>query len=81
MRILISTTLAVLAMTATPVFAKHFDGNPPGQAAKDGADVNEDGRTNGRDYAPGQVAKDDAAPDKNNDGHTNGQDFAPGQNK
>ena len=68
---------------ATPVFAGHFDGNPPGQAAQaqTAADVNKDGRTNGKDYSPGQVAKDDNAPDKNNDGRTNGKDFAPGQNK
>ena len=74
----------LLAITMTglsaPAMAAHFTNeDPPGQAAKDGADSNGDGRTNGADYAPGKISNEAAAPDRNGDGKTNGKDFAPGQ--
>lgn len=73
--------LAILAAIgfASPAFAGHADGVPPGQAAKGGVDRNEDGRTNGKDYAPGQSAAEDEATDINGDGRINGKDYAPGQ--
>ncbi len=64
---------------ATPVMAAHDLGTPPGQAAATGIDRNKDGRINGKDYAPGQSAAEDAAVDNNGDGKINGRDYAPGQ--
>lgn len=74
----IVSLLFVLGL-ATPVLAAHDQGVPPGQAAATGVDRNRDGRTNGKDYAPGQSAAEAAAVDNNGNGRTNGQDYAPGQ--
>ena len=79
MRILISI-IAMLGLSA-PLYAGHAAGTPPGQAADGGVDRNDDGRTNGRDYAPGKSAQEDEAQDINEDGKTNGKDYAPGQFK
>ena len=74
--------IALIAATgiAGPVLAGHV-GSPPGQAAAEGVDRNDDGRTNGKDYAPGQSAQEEGAMDLNEDGRTNGQDYSPGQNR
>ena len=70
---------AILGL-ATPALAGHV-GNPPGQAAKAGVDRNADGNINGKDYAAGQSAAEDAAEDRNADGKINGKDYSYGQNK
>ena len=74
------TTLAALAL-AGPALAGHDAGVPPGQAAMTGADRNMDGKKNGKDYAPGQSAAEDAAVDNDGDGMINGRDYAPGQRR
>jgi hypothetical protein len=70
--------LALIGL-AGPVLAAHDLGTPPGQAAAAGADRNQDGNTNGKDYAPGQSSAEAAAVDNNGNGKINGQDYAPGQ--
>lgn len=74
----ILSALAVIGL-ASPVFAAHDIGTPPGKAAAVGIDRNGDGRTNGKDYAPGQSSAEAAAVDINGNGKINGQDYAPGQ--
>ena len=70
--------LAALGL-AGPVLAGHAAGIPPGQAAMGGVDRSMDGKTNGKDYAPGQSAAAGDRDDINGDGRINGQDYAPGQ--
>ena len=72
--------IALALGLASPALAGHV-GNPPGQAAQNGSDRNDDGRTNGKDYAAGQSAAEEAAMDLNGDGKTNGADYAYGRNK
>ena len=74
------TFLVIAAFAlAVPAYAAHDVGTPPGQAAAGGVDRNHDGKINGKDYAPGQSAAEDAAKDNNGDGVINAKDYAPGQ--
>lgn len=71
--------LAALGLAAPTFVDAHAGGTSPGQAAKGGEDRNGDGKVNGKDYAPGQMAGEEGAEDVNGDGKVNGKDFAPGQ--
>ena len=76
------STLALLGLSG-PAFAGHLAYNPPGQAAQlenQAAQPGDEEEANGKDYAPGQLAKEYPNVERSGDGMTNGRDFAPGQN-
>ena len=82
------TILTVTALVSFGTFAQARDhgnngnANAPGQASKSlGWDINGDGKSNGKDFAPGQLADTFPGLDRNGDGTVNGKDHAPGKNK